>query len=211
MSVRTSKSLTRIEEQMENLSPDSFRYKVLSAAKNFKSSWMELGRHLFSVYRDKLFKSWGFLTFEAYCSKEIGIRQPTAMKLLRSYSFLESEEPAFLKQIPSVDVVNALRLAKENKNLPEEEYADLREAVLETDKDDEAVRKKIRYVLKSKNPVNQPGSLKPEARRKVITAKLLSQLKTARDEMLELDFPKRIIHQTDGLMRTLLDEVERDG
>ena len=83
---------------MLNLEPGSFRYKVLDAARGFKSSWMELGQYLFTVYRDKLFKEWWYLTFEAYTAKEIGIKQPTAMKLLRSYSFLEKEEPVFLKK-----------------------------------------------------------------------------------------------------------------
>lgn len=216
MNIRTSKGVTRIEEQMESLSPESFRYKILSAAKNFKSSWMELGQHLFSVYRDKLFRDWGYLTFETYCSKEIGIRQPTAMKLLKSYSFLEREEPAFLKQksnedtrpaqIPSYEVVNALRLAKENKKVPEEEYADLREAVLQSDKDDETVRKKIRYVLKTRNTEHESGGAKPEERRKLLITKLLSQLKTSRDEMVNLDFPKKLIREIDMLIQALLDQ-----
>ena len=83
---------------MEGLEPGSFRYKVLDAAKGFKSSWIDLGQYLFSVYRDKSYREWGYLTFDAYCAKEIGIRQPTAMKLLKSYSFLEREEPSFLKR-----------------------------------------------------------------------------------------------------------------
>ena len=88
------KSLRNIEDKMASLEEGSLRYHVLESAKNFKSSWIELGRSLYSVYKDKLYKAWGFNTFDAYTLKEIGIKKPTAMKLLRSYYFLEKEEPS---------------------------------------------------------------------------------------------------------------------
>ena len=76
---------------MGELDPQSFRYSVLEAARGFKSSWIDLGQLLYSVSKDKKYKDWGFLTFEAYCEKEVGIKQATAMKMLKSYYFLEKE------------------------------------------------------------------------------------------------------------------------
>ncbi len=195
---------------MENLDPGSFRYQVLDAAKRFKSSWIELGQHLFSVYKDKLFKEWGYLTFEAYCAKEIGVRQNTALKLLKSYSFLEKEEPTFLKRealddrqpsrIPGYESVNALRLAKQSERISEKEYQDLREEVFDEGREEAEVKKKIRYVLKS----HAPARLE-EDQKVVVVKKLISSLKTARDEMTSLDFPNKMTKQIDALIQQLLD------
>ncbi len=48
-----TKSLRNIERQMESLDRDSLRHHVLANAKNFKASWLELGRSLYSVWKDK--------------------------------------------------------------------------------------------------------------------------------------------------------------
>src|SRR4030042_972155 len=116
-----TRSLQEIEQRMQGVDQSSLRYKVLESVKNFKTSWIELGQALYSVWKDKLYKEWGYSTFEAYTAKEIGIKKTTAMKLLRSYYFLEKEEPAYLEKdyaeagkvasIPSYDAVNVLRLA----------------------------------------------------------------------------------------------------
>ena len=130
------KSLKNIEDKMAALEEGSLRYHVLESAKNFKSSWIELGRSLYSVYKDKLYKEWGYSTFDAYTLKEIGIKKPTAMKLLRSYYFLEKEEPAYLKKdytetadtakLPSYEAIDLLRKAKDKKSLGEDDYTKLK-------------------------------------------------------------------------------------
>ena len=206
-----TKSISQIEERMDGLEPESLRYKVLDCARGFKSSWIALGQYLFSVYKDKLFKDWGYLTFEAYCSKEIGIKQATAMKLLKSYSFLEREEPAFLKKgsieerkpnrIPGYESVNALRLAKESERISESDYETLREEVLDDVKEDAEVKKKIKYILKSYAP--KPSSEEKLERKDQLVKKFLSQLRTARHEMGLLSFPAKIINQVDGLVEVL--------
>ena len=76
---------------------DELRVKTVEIAKKHKSSWIELGQHLFSIYKNKLFKEWGYQAFETYCRKELGIKETTASKLLKSYSFLEKEEPRIVK------------------------------------------------------------------------------------------------------------------
>ena len=83
-----TKSLQNIEEKMKGLDENSLRYHILESAKSFKTSWVELGRSLYSVWKDKLYKEWGYSTMDAYTGKEIGIRKQTAMKLLKSYYFL---------------------------------------------------------------------------------------------------------------------------
>ncbi len=213
MTIQKTKAISQIEERMGSLEPESLRYKVLDCARGFKSSWIALGQYLFSVYKDKLFKDWGYLTFEAYCSKEIGIKQTTAMKLLKSYSFLEREEPAFLKKesikerqpnrIPSYESVNALRLARESERISEDDYETLREEVLDDAKEDAEVKKKIKYILKSHAP--KPTAEEKESRKGEIVKKFLSQLRTARHEMGVLSFPAKIIDQIDDLVEVLED------
>lgn len=206
-----SKSLYNIEQRMEELEPESLRYKVLDTARKFKTSWMELGQYLATVYGDKLFKEWGYLTFEAYCSKEIGIRQATAVKLLKSYSFLEREEPAFLKkqlsgekkpaEIPSFESVNALRLAKSSERIPERDYNEIREEVLDNGKEEAEVKKKIRYILNS-HPRSQAPEEK-EKRRDAALRKILSSLRVTKSELQELSFPAKVLKQIDDLVDAL--------
>ena len=146
-----SKSIDRIQERMGTVAPESLRYRVLESAKQFKTSWVELGQYLVAVYKDKLFKEWGHSTFEIYCAKEIGIRQQTAVKLLKSYMFLEKEEPEYLKThssdrsaaaAPSYESVNALRLAHQSERISEGDYEKVRTEVLEKGSEPEEVRKK---------------------------------------------------------------------
>ena len=78
-------------------------------------------------------------------TKEIGIKHTTASKLLKSYCFLEREEPQFLKQdflsrnrpadMPSYESVNLLRLAKANKEITESDYKRIRESTLDKGKE----------------------------------------------------------------------------
>ena len=45
---------------------DLMRRKALDAAKRQKTVWVELGQYIFTIYKDKLYRNWGFLSFEAY-------------------------------------------------------------------------------------------------------------------------------------------------
>ena len=189
---------------------ESLRNKTLECARNFKSSWIELGQFLCAIYQDKLYRDWGYLTFEAYCTKEIGIRQPTAVKLLKSYSFLEDEEPAYLKnevpdkqphQIPSVDSVNALRLFKANDQTTAKDYQAIRGEVLDRAGEDKDVKKKIKYILKTRSGKSEQDIIKDE---KIASFKrLLTGLRTARTQMNELQVPEKIIKQIDALVDSL--------
>ena len=93
-----TRSMRNIEEKMAGLDERSLRYRILQDAKNFKTSWVSLGRALYTVWKDKLYKEWDYSTFDIYTSREIGLRKQTALKLLRSYYFLEKEEPRYLSE-----------------------------------------------------------------------------------------------------------------
>ena len=109
-----------------SLEQDELREKVVEVARRHKASWIELGQYLYTIQKNKMYKYWGFLEFDGYCMKELGIRPLTALKMVRSYQFLEREEPKViesrsgednLRKIPSFEAVNILRLARKNKLL----------------------------------------------------------------------------------------------
>jgi len=157
--IKKTRALSQIEEKLLKTEEGTLRYQTLEAAKNFKKSWIEFGQFLYAVSRDKQYREWGYLSFEAYCKGELGIKKETAGKLLRSYYFLEYHEPEYIHpqnlarlapgKIPPYEAVNTLRLAKENSRVSEEDYALLRKDVLEDQADPREVKKKFRYILKS--------------------------------------------------------------
>ena len=213
MSIAKSKSLENIEEKMQQFDENSFRYHVLESAKNFKTSWIELGRALYEVFKDKLYKEWDYNNFDIYTNKEIGIKKPTALKLLRSYYFLEKEEPTYLKgdhakgqniaQAPSLDSVDVLRLAK-NKKLDENDYAQLKKEVFEKGTDAREIKKDLTALIR------QRTELDPEAarqKRKQVTVKrFLTTLKSLKQELeLAKLLPASLIKEAESLIKKLED------
>ena len=214
--MQKSKSVQRMEEQMGTLSPESLRYRVLECARNFKSSWIELGQYLYAVYKDKLYRDWGYGTFDAYCAKEIGIRQPTALKLLKSYYFLEKEEPDYLKRqsasreegksssgapagttdVPSLDSVNALRLARQSEKISEKDYEKIRQDVLDKGQEAAEVKKKIKYFIKTA-PVKE---LPLEERKAAAAKKMVTVLENSLTELTNLSFPNKVIKKLEELL-----------
>jgi hypothetical protein len=191
MELFKTKAISHIEEKMEEIDQESLRYQTLQSARRFKTSWIELGQYLQTVWRDKHYKRWGYTTFESYCSKEIAIKHSTALKLLRSYYFLEREEPSFLKtrlgeaekvvKLPSCDSVDILRLAKDKKGLHEEDYKTLRYRVLDKGEEAKEVRSELRSILES-----YPEAQSEDEKRKkqqVTIKRLLGTLRNLKTEI----------------------------
>lgn len=186
-----TRTMENIERKLESAEEGSARHKVLSSAKSFKTSWFDLGQSLYSVWRDRLYKDWGYETFDTYTAKEIGIKKPTAMKLLKSYYFLEKEEPYYADRaaistrnpasVPTYDAINLLRLAKSKKTLDGGDYAHLRREVLEMGREASLVKKDLTSLIK------QREELEPEEardRKRVATLKrLVTSLKTLRTDI----------------------------
>ena len=216
MNVTSAKSLDNIEQKMKDMDEKSMRYHVLECAKGFKTSWINLGRALYTVWKDKVYKTWGYSTFDTYTAKEIGIRKNTALKLLRSYYFLEKEEPRYLKeeyaesadasQVPSFESIDVLRQAKNKKGLDEEDYQSLKNDIFEKGKDYREVKKDLTSLIR------QREELEPEEareRRKTATVKrLLTTLKNLKKEaeMLKL-LPAPVIKEAAHLIKEIEDSL----
>lgn len=204
-----SKTIKRLEEQMASVAPGTVRYEALEAAKRFKSSWIELGRVLWTVHREKKYREWSYLTFEGYCAKEIGIRAATAKKLLHSYYFLEREEPTLLRNLseeppaqhPSVEAVNVLRLLKNRKEVPEEGYQRVRSYVLEKGKDPAEVRREARSLIEEHRP---DGEEREQARRQAALRRMVGTMRMLRRELeVQQLAPKKLLVEIETLARKL--------
>lgn len=205
-----TKSLRNIEEKMENLDSGSLRYHILESAKNFKSSWIELGRSLYSVWKDKMYKEWGYLNFDVYVSREIGIRKQTAMKLLKSYYFLEKEEPQYLKSdyseasspanMPSYESVDILRQAKNKKVLGEDDYQSLKKEIFEKGRDGQELKKNLGVIIRQRQELDPQEA--QEKRKQAIVKRILGQLRALKQEVEILKMlPAPLIKEIDALIK----------
>ncbi len=196
---------------------ESIRKKTLEAARHHKASWIELGQYLNAIYRDKHYKEWGFLSFEAYCMRELAIKQQTASKLIKSYSFLEKEEPrlakpdfadeASPKKLPSYEAVNLLRLAKENESITPRDYAELREAVIEGAREPKEVRLQVRKILEGRED-KDPAEAR-RTRRNGLIRRLVALLNSAKREFGSEGFlPGSILKELAALAEKLEGQIE---
>ena len=215
MGIKT-KSLERIEGRMQNMDETSFRYQVLQSVKKFKTSWLDLGQALYTVYKDKLYKEWGFMTFESYVSKEINIQKQTAVKLLKSYYFLEKEEPDYLKKdqpvsggassFPSYEAVNLLRLAKNRKEIGEGGYTSLKKEIFEKGKDAREIRKDISSLIRERQELSPEDARKKK--QEMTLRRFLSTLKSLkRDLEISKLVSAGILKDTDALIKKLEAEI----
>lgn len=216
MNLPKTKSITKIENKMAGLDEKSLRYQTLQSAKRFKTSWIELGQYLQTVWREKHYKSWGYMSFDSYCSREIGIKTTTALKLLRSYYFLEREEPAFLKtklintdkvvELPNFNSVDILRFAKDKKGLDERDYKILRHRVLDKGEEPKEIRSKLRSILESYAELDPEGE---EKKRQTATInRFITTLKNLKREMeCSGMLSQKILKEVDQLITKIEKEV----
>ncbi len=211
-----TKAIQNIERRMEGLEEGSIRYKVLRSVVDFKTSWIELGQSLYSVWKDKMYKDWGFLTFEAYCAKEIGVRKDTAMKLLRSYYFLEKEEPQYLKRdedrdaqeaanIPSYESVNLLRMAKGKKEIGEEGYESLKKNVFEKGRDFRDVKKDLTALIRQREELDPQEAR--DRRKSSAIRRVVATLKGLRND---IELAKLLPASTIKDIKELIDKLESE-
>jgi len=211
-----TKSMRNIEEKMAGLDENSLRYRILEDAKNFKTSWVSLGRALYAVWKDKLYKEWDYSTFDIYTSREIGLKKQTALKLLRSYYFLEKEEPQYLTvdytesaaaaNIPGYEAIDVLRLAKNRKDIEAEDYAQIKKEIFEKGKDVSQVKKDLTALIRQRQELEPEEAYKK--RRLATVRRFLGTLKALKQEAeLSKLLPAPIIKEAADLIRKLEAEL----
>jgi len=161
-------SLESTTDQRSKKRPDVpselLRSQIRKHSKNFKTSWVNLGQALYSIWKDKLFYVWGYDKFEYYVEQEVGLPKQLSLKLLKSYFFLEQEEPDYLKRefneardafkVPGYEAVNVLRLAKQRKELLKDDYLKLKRAVFDKGRNASLVRQDLMAILRERKPID---------------------------------------------------------
>lgn len=216
MNTAKTKSLKNIEEKMRELDENSLRYSILQDAKDFKTSWVKLGRSLYTAWKDKLYKEWGYNTFDAYTNREIGIRKQTSMKLLKSYFFLEKDEPGYLRKeyaestgaalIPNYEAIDVLRLAKSKKTLGEGDYANFKKEIFEKGKDAFQARRDLTAMIRQREELEPEEAWKKRRLAKI--KRFLSALKSMKEEIEATKLlPLPLIKEAASLINKLEAEI----
>jgi hypothetical protein len=196
-----------ITEQSENL-----RTHLAQHAKDFKLSWVQLGQGLYSVWRDKLYQEWDFEKFEDYVVRELGLKKPLALKLVKTYFFVEQEEPVYLKKefsevrktanIPGYESLDVLRKAHSHKELSREDYTKLRKDIFEKGREASAVGKDLTALIKERKKIDPKQER--EKRQEESVRRLVSALRSFKKDMetLKLADPA-ILQEADELLNRL--------
>lgn len=163
-----SRTEVAMSERLASLEPGSQRHETLEVALDFKRSWVRLAKHLAEIRAAKLYREWGYRTFEAYGKHELHLKKETLTKLVRSYDFLNQHERKTLDQVersevdpeappaelPSFQALDILAEARQNPNLPEEDYRELRDQVFRDDPPPSTLRKLVKE--KAPEPAKPP-------------------------------------------------------
>jgi hypothetical protein len=200
--------LTKRESVIDN----KIREEVMEHSKNFKISWINLGRTLHAVWQDKMFHAWGFEKFEHYCSKEVGLKKELSLRLLKTYFFVEQEEPAYLKEefsdnreaikVPGYEEVNVLRLAKQKKELTKDDYNAIRKAIFDKGKDASGARKDLTQIMKERKEVDPEEER--DLRNQLTIRKLLNSLRSFKKDAQALKLvPEEVINEAEELIGKL--------
>jgi len=216
MSPAISSGVKNIQQKMQGMDENSLRYQILEHAKNFKTSWIGLGQALYTAWKDKLYKEWGYSDFDAYTSKEIGIRKQTALKLLKSYYFLEKEEPRYVQadyaantepaSVPTCESVDLLRRASMRKDLDKSDYADLKRKLFDSGKDVSEVKKDLTALIRQKQEL-EPEEVW-EKKRIASIRRLLGTLKALKTELRTTKMlPEQVLKDTEKLIARLEQEI----
>ena len=138
------------------------------------------------------------------------------MKLLRSYYFLEKEEPQYLKadyaqnnkaaQIPSYESVDILRQAKNKKALDEDDYKNLRNEIFEKGRDAQELKKNLGVMIRSRQELEPQEA--QEKRKMATLRRLLGQLRMLKQEVEVLKMlPMPLIKELDAVIKKINLEI----
>ena len=156
----TVSSVKKIDDRLEKLQPGSLRHQVMTALRQFRASWIELGRLLNEVVYGGDYKEWGYDDFEVYCARELGLKKPTVQKLMVSYNYMKKYESTRLHdyeddddksaapEIPDFQPVELLDRVRRMDEVPEEKMSELHRRALEGEGEEPEFRRELRQCLR---------------------------------------------------------------
>ncbi len=201
-----------IEKKKKDVNAEALRMELAEYAKGFKISWIHLGQGLYSVWRDKLFHAWGYEKFEDYVVRELGLKKPLALKLVKTYFFVEQEEPAYLRKefseareavvVPGYEGLDVLRLARRRNELTKDDYIKFRKDIFERGKDASLVKKDLTAIIKERKQVDPDEER--EMRHQASVKRFLNALKNFKKDMDTLKLiESNIVEDVEELLKKL--------
>ncbi len=119
MSIIDEEERTSKHKKLNNPVSQELRERVQAGAKDFKTQWLKLSQTLYSIWRDKTFLYWGYNRFDDYIAGDAGMKNAAAMKMIKTYAFVEQCESQLLKDefisgksaanVPELDAISVLR------------------------------------------------------------------------------------------------------
>ena len=206
-------------KKFDNLNSQEIRALVQESTKEFKTAWLKLSQALYTVKRDKLYEYWGYENFDRYLESEVGIRKAMGNRLVKTYAFVEQQEPQCLHanfgddrdavSVPEFEAVNVLRMARENKDLTKQDYQGIRKDVMEKGKNAVLVRKDLTALIKERKQVD------PDEEREKRNAAALKRFVNAvrafhKDASVLKLLPARIVTKAAELLVDLESEIDEE-
>jgi hypothetical protein len=202
---------TKVDESlaraMEEHADDPERVELLSCARAFKASWVELGEALARVRSDESWRRWGHDSFDDYVREELHVKPETAAKMCGSFGFLQKHAPEVLERdgvsapIPAYQAVDFLARAFETTSCPKETREEIRHAVLDEGLPAATVARKFKEAVFP----TDAGAKQDRARGQLLaTARRLAQL------LAEVpDLPQGLAQQIEEQIGRLVVELSR--
>jgi len=204
-------------KKMDNPTSKELRVRASDGAKDFKRSWVSFAQTLNAIRTDKLYEYWGYEKFEHYTERELGLKKPMAIKLVKTYQFVEQQEPAFLQQefaddreplaLPEIDAINVLRLARNRKELTKQDFQELRKQVFDKGRQAGLVRKDLTAMIKERKQVDPDQER--EERNLATLRRLVNAIRSFRKDAETLKLVRAdILKKAEELGRDIEAEIE---
>jgi len=198
---------------LTNMNPAEVRDLVQKATLDFKNSWRNLAQALFTVFTDKLYRNWGYDKFDQYTEKEVHIRKHTAMKLIRSYAFLEKEEESLYiadetedkssTDRPSLTLEAADILRKAKRSLDDDGYKQVKKDIIHRGKESREVKKDLTALIMKRRKDINPEEERTK-HRKITINRFLGLLRSFKNEIEVLKIlPDTIAKEIEQLLKSI--------
>ena len=204
-------------KKLDNPTSKELRERVQEAAKDFKTSWVQLAQALYAIWRDKLYEYWGYEKFEHYVEREVGLKKSMALKLVKTYAFVEQSEPDYLKDefaekreannIPELEAIHVLRLARARKEVTKQDYQEFRRQVFDKGRSAGLVKQDLTALIKERKHVNPDEER--EQRSQAAVRRLLSAIRSFKKDAETLKLVKAdLVRKAEELFQELEAEIE---
>ncbi|MBF0122150.1 MAG: hypothetical protein HQL21_01925 [Candidatus Omnitrophica bacterium] len=204
-------------KKLDNPTSKELRERAQEGAKDFKTAWLSFAQSLFAIHRDKLYEYWGYEKFDHYAERELGFKKSMALKLVKTYCFVEQQEPQYLQDsfvderdasaLPEMDAIHVLRLAKGKKEITRQDYSELRRQVFDKGRSAGLVRQDLVVLMKERKKVDPDEER--ERRNTAAVRKLLNAIRSFKKDAESLKLIKAdLVKKAEELFRELEAEIE---